>query len=76
MLIHIEKNGLSSLLEHPVVPPIGIIQRVEISREIITNCLNYKISHLLMSQKSLSNIIYNYTNTISPRFSISSHVYI
>ena len=57
---HSHREEWTPLLEHPVVPPMDRIQRVEISREIITNYLNYKISHLQISQKSLSNIIYSY----------------
>ena len=59
----IERNGLSSLLEHPIFPLMylrHIIQWVGINRGILTNCLSYKISHLQISQKSLSNIIYFY----------------
>ena len=63
---HSHREEWTPLLEHPVVPPMDRIQRVEISREIITNYLNYKISHLQISQKSLSNIIYSYWHCLSP----------
>ena len=59
-LIHIEKNGLSSLFEHLIVPLMDlrhVIQRVGINREILTNCLNYKIPYLQILHKSLSNIL-------------------